>query len=248
MNKGEGDDGPDLPSNFGDVLGDFASEIPLADSPSNWLHASLNYIHKTAQKLPELSNDRGVVDLENITLTYPVGLSRTFITVGYSDAICSAFFPVYASAFGAVRQKPEVCLEIPPPPHYRAHGSQKHSLIRMFWEKQARWTALDEITQLSDHQRISHTLWYLLAFGSSQDYSSNLSRDLPTHLHPCYCRERIDRLIKLDITGIVARILSILYDIQRRGLLLNQRDGRAQSLLDLLQAVSPHLFHVRWLK
>ena len=242
MNKGEGDDGPDLPSNFGDVLGDFASEIPLADSPSNWLHASLNYIHKTAQKLPELLNDRGVVDLENITLTYPVGLSRTFITVRYSGAICSAFLPVYASAFEAVRHRPEVGLESP---HYRAHDSQKHSLIQMFQQKQARWTALDEIAQLSDHRRISHTLWYLLAFGSSQCYSSNLSRDLPTHLHPCYCRGRIDKLIKLDIMGIVARVLSILYDIQRKGLLLNQRDGRAQSLLDLLQAVSPYLFHVR---
>ena len=128
MNKGEGDDGPDLPSNFGDVLGDFASEIPLADSPSNWLHASLNYTHKTAQKLPELSNDRGVVDLENITLTYPVGLSRTFITVGYSDAICSAFFPVYASAFGAVRQKPEVCLEIPPP-HIIVHMAHRNTVL-----------------------------------------------------------------------------------------------------------------------
>src|SRR5882762_4177648 len=76
VDRAEGDEGSDLLSNCGDALGDFATEISLADSPSNWLHASLNHIHTTAQKLPELSNDDGV-DLANIALTYPVGLSHT---------------------------------------------------------------------------------------------------------------------------------------------------------------------------
>ena len=114
----------------------------------------------------------------------------------------------------------------------------------MFQRKQAQWTALDEIAQLSDHRHSSHTLWYLLAFGSSQYCGSNLYREL----HPCYCRRRIDKLIILDTMGIVARVLSILYDTQRKGLLLNQLGGRAQSSLDLLQAVSPYLRYVRRLK
>ena len=141
-------------------------------------------------------------------------------------------------------QRLEVCLEPLPPFPHRAHNSQKHSLIQMFQQKQAQWTALDEIAQLSNYRYSSHTLWYLLAFGSSQYHASDLSGEFQTHLHACYCRGRIDRLIKLDIMGIVARVLSILYDIQRKGLLLDQRGGRAQSLLDLLQAVSPCLPYV----
>ena len=82
VDRGGGDDGSDLLSNFGDALGDFASEISLADSPSNWLGASLNHIRKTAQKLPELLNDLDVIDLRNITLTYPVGPSHTVIAIG----------------------------------------------------------------------------------------------------------------------------------------------------------------------
>ena len=112
----------------------------------------------------------------------------------------------------------------------------------MFQQKQAQWTVLDEIVQLSDHQHISDMLWRLLTSGS------DLSRELQTHLHACYCRGRIDRLMKLDIMGIIARVLSILYDSQRTDLILNQLDGRVQSLLDLLQAVSPYLSHVRRLK
>lgn len=122
MDKSEGDYGSDLLSNFGDALGDFTIEIPLVDSPSNWLCASLNHIHKTAQKLPELLNDHGIVDLENITMTYPVGLSRTVVAIGCSGAVCPAFLPVYPSAFGAVCQRPEVCLE-PPIPSLCTHGS-----------------------------------------------------------------------------------------------------------------------------
>lgn len=72
MDKAEGDDGSDLLSKFGDALGDFATAMSLADSPSDWLHASLKHTHTTAQSLPELLDDHGLNDLENITMIYPV--------------------------------------------------------------------------------------------------------------------------------------------------------------------------------
>ena len=126
VKNGRGDDGSDLLSNFRDALGDFASEIPLADSPLNWLGTSLNHIHKTTQKLPELLNDLDVDDFGNITLTYPVGLSHTVIVIGYSYAICSAFLPVYASTFEVVRHRPEVCLE---PPNHIVHMTHRNTAI-----------------------------------------------------------------------------------------------------------------------
>lgn len=122
-----------------------------------------------------------------------------------------------------------------------ARVTQKNRLLQRFEEKQAQWTALDEIAQLRCSK---HTLWYLLAFGPGQSYGSGSSQELQGNLHACYSRSRIDKLLQLDVMGIVARVLSILYDFQRKGFFLNQRGREAQASLDLLQAVSPYFPHV----
>lgn len=109
-----------------------------------------------------------------------------------------------------------------------------------------KWNELDDITQLLGHQLRSDMLWHLIEraahITSSRMHASGPSHDLPTSPHTCNSRDRINNILNCDIMCIAARVLSILYDHQRRHLLLDQQEEQAQTVLDLLQAASLCIF------
>ena len=56
-------------------------------------------------------------------------------------------------------------------------------------------------------------------------------------LHRCTDESHIAQVLKLDMAEMVARLLSILQDEERKAALISQQGPEAQSLIDLLQAV-----------
>ncbi|KAH7918869.1 kinase-like protein [Leucogyrophana mollusca] len=88
--------------------------------------------------------------------------------------------------------------------------------------KYIEWTNhVDEITQLINHESIKVTLDRYLA-----QHKTGFQLNNPAI---------VDKILKLDALSIVARILAMLREPQRRRLLLGQRGSQAQSLLDLIQ-------------
>jgi hypothetical protein len=57
-------------------------------------------------------------------------------------------------------------------------------------------------------------------------------------LHRCNDESHIAPLLTFDMAEMVARLLSILQDKERKTELVSQQGPEAQSLIDLLQAVS----------
>jgi hypothetical protein len=118
-------------------------------------------------------------------------------------------------------------------------------LLDSLEEKLNLWGRFDELTSLVRHRAINHFLCDVLQRCSPVRALYLVQTDLRPYLllqaadlHRCNDEGHITPLLKLDMAEMVARLLSILQDKERKTALVSQQGPEAQSLIDLLQAVS----------
>ncbi|KAG6851168.1 hypothetical protein H0H93_015178 [Arthromyces matolae] len=86
----------------------------------------------------------------------------------------------------------------------------------------------DDVTLLRHYRSLKETLWAFL--NRARAHSKG---------HPATntTGENINKLLRLDVLSLAARILALVSDGRRKKAFLNQRDSDAQTLLDLLQHI-----------
>ncbi|KAH7912276.1 kinase-like domain-containing protein [Hygrophoropsis aurantiaca] len=97
--------------------------------------------------------------------------------------------------------------------------------VESLQSKCAKWISLDEISHLANHHSISDTIF------------SYLTRCKNKHTHDLTIAPCLEKLLRLDKLCLTARVTAMLSDSENRMAFLNQRKSKAQTLVNLLQAI-----------